>query len=1250
MRENWSNAGKEARAGIGNPAWKMDTKTHPALQGYKTNAPKMSKGKANNMQSPNRQSSNSDYNSVNHQSGDASNSSKRQPGRLTNQLQYLLKVVVKAVWKHQFAWPFHQPVDAEKLNLPDYHKIIKFPMDLGTIKKRLETNYYHSAKECINDFNTMFTNCYVYNKPGEDIVLMAQTLEKLFLQKVAQMPQEEVETTVPPKKATSSKGGSSSSAANAANSASASCATAVPPPSSAPTICAAPVAPPASQAALAAPTTAAPTQVTSPVASPVRNYTANQSATIVKSLKEEESESSQVQGTVLPPSQPTKTKKGVKRKADTTTPGSIGPATVPSVYNPSSVYEPKFDNKLSSSAKIPLRRESNRQIKKPKRDLPEDQMLLLENHEYKNLPPDVTISLRNKSRSPKSVPKAQHSSKNKKGKLSEQLKYCNVLLKELFAKKHAGYAWPFYKPVDAELLGLHDYHDIIKKPMDLGSIKQKMDNREYKSAAEFAEEVRTIFTNCYRYNPQDSDVVMMAKKLQDVFEMKYAKMPDETPSTPEPPTPTTHPKTEVSSSDAPSSESASSSESEDESEGERDKMIRQLQEQVRDIQEKLGILTQECLKERKEKKNKKKKKAKEKEKEKEKEKDKVIEIPPPQPPPAPVQQPPVEQQPKPPKSSKPKSKQKSPSSKNKRTSNRSSSSKNRSKPATPGSYDSDDDDNAKPMTYDEKRQLSLDINKLPGDKLGRVVHIIQSREPSLRDSNPDEIEIDFETLKPSTLRELESYVMSCLKKKPRKPYIPKKLPGKTREEAQREKKQELEARLKDVTGHLISSKKPIKKDESNVVDVIGGSRLSATSSSSSDSDTSSDTSSSSSSDSSDSESETPRKKAPKSEPQKLSPAMSPSVKITIGGNVQSQGADNKPYHMQRNATGPVAGNTPTQMTQAAEHHHYQQQQQTMASSVAPPPASLPASVIQHKPANTSPAVVAVPPLNSKPVTHSLPMQPSRPTATATVKPQIKTTINSGSNVPAANLASSQNNAKPGSPPPLISSPLKSLPELRPPSPIVQTPPAERAKEAFKFPMSDEESNSPKPSPKTSASGGTVSGSGLSFGIGSLVDNKKDNKTKKGNAKQDIRLNNAVSWSSLGKNSNTSGSTVRKTPAMECFEVFRRQAKEKEERDRVLKEQEEQRRQEKVDREWKRMEWERQREREEEEAFEQVRKAQALAQHEETVRLQELEMSRMHAQKERERLKEQERRRREATANQIDLNEQSDLMASFEGML
>ena len=42
----------------------------------------------------------------------------KKPGRMTNQLQYLQKTVLKSLWKHHFAWPFHQPVDASKLNLP----------------------------------------------------------------------------------------------------------------------------------------------------------------------------------------------------------------------------------------------------------------------------------------------------------------------------------------------------------------------------------------------------------------------------------------------------------------------------------------------------------------------------------------------------------------------------------------------------------------------------------------------------------------------------------------------------------------------------------------------------------------------------------------------------------------------------------------------------------------------------------------------------------------------------------------------------------------------------------------------------------------------------------------------------------------------------------------------------------------------------------------------------------------------------
>lgn len=113
--------------------------------------------------------------------------------RNTNQLQYLKSVVMKAVMKHHLAWPFLAPVDAVALSIPDYHDIIKQPMDLGTIKKRLDNFYYPNAHACIEDFKIMFTNCYTYNQSGEDVVKMGQELEKAFLTKLAQMPAHEME-------------------------------------------------------------------------------------------------------------------------------------------------------------------------------------------------------------------------------------------------------------------------------------------------------------------------------------------------------------------------------------------------------------------------------------------------------------------------------------------------------------------------------------------------------------------------------------------------------------------------------------------------------------------------------------------------------------------------------------------------------------------------------------------------------------------------------------------------------------------------------------------------------------------------------------------------------------------------------------------------------------------------------------------------------------------------------------------------
>lgn len=46
-----------------------------------------------------------------------------------------------------------------------------------------------------------------------------------------------------------------------------------------------------------------------------------------------------------------------------------------------------------------------------------------------------------------------------------------------------------------------------------------MDNLDYRSPDEFASDVRLIFTNCYKYNPPDHEVVAMARKLQVILSL-----------------------------------------------------------------------------------------------------------------------------------------------------------------------------------------------------------------------------------------------------------------------------------------------------------------------------------------------------------------------------------------------------------------------------------------------------------------------------------------------------------------------------------------------------------------------------------------------------------------------------------------------------------------------------------------------------------------------------------------------------------
>ncbi|KAL5573743.1 hypothetical protein UlMin_023340 [Ulmus minor] len=97
-------------------------------------------------------------------------------------------------------------------------------------------------------------------------------------------------------------------------------------------------------------------------------------------------------------------------------------------------------------------------------------------------------------------------------------KSCSSLLEKLMKHKHG---WVFNEPVDAQRLGLHDYHTIITHPMDLGTIKSRLIKNWYKSPKEFAEDVRLAFRNAMTYNPKGQDVHIMAEQLSKIFEERW---------------------------------------------------------------------------------------------------------------------------------------------------------------------------------------------------------------------------------------------------------------------------------------------------------------------------------------------------------------------------------------------------------------------------------------------------------------------------------------------------------------------------------------------------------------------------------------------------------------------------------------------------------------------------------------------------------------------------------------------------------
>ena len=134
----------------------------------------------------------------------------------------------------------------------------------------------------------------------------------------------------------------------------------------------------------------------------------------------------------------------------------------------------------------------------------------------------VTIPInRNRPQTANSTQRTIRIGKNTIPALSEVFQRGRKILNKL---RNHRYGFLFNTPVDPESLNIPTYFDVIKNPMDLGTIQQNMDDEVYQSLSEWTADIRLVWSNAKLFNGIGSEVANMAETLEKIFESDLAKL------------------------------------------------------------------------------------------------------------------------------------------------------------------------------------------------------------------------------------------------------------------------------------------------------------------------------------------------------------------------------------------------------------------------------------------------------------------------------------------------------------------------------------------------------------------------------------------------------------------------------------------------------------------------------------------------------------------------------------------------------
>ena len=288
--------------------------------------------------------------------------------------------------------------------------------------------------------------------------------------------------------------------------------------------------------------------------------------------------------------------------------------------------------------------------------------------------------------------------KPKKKKFQWELKFCDQLLKEITKPKYQTLSFPFVAPVDPVALNIPTYLNIVKKPMDFGTIRQKLDRGEYENAKEFEVDSRQVFRNCYLFNPEGDSINAIGKRFEAVFNEEWSKKRDWLEEN----TPSSGQRSPISSDEEESEEE----EEEEEDDEEQMAIVTKLQKQIAEMSKQVELITSGATKKK-----------------------------------------------TPPATSKKATKTtKAPKKDTKKTA---AAPPKAEKKAAPKAVKKE---KAPYVTYEQKQDISNRINSLSETKMAHALNIIRSNMPNLKGVQEDELELDIDELSNDVLYKLLVFV------------------------------------------------------------------------------------------------------------------------------------------------------------------------------------------------------------------------------------------------------------------------------------------------------------------------------------------------------------------------------------------------------------------------------------------------------------------------------------------------------------